>query len=229
MAAKQNENISPSSTPPKLSLFSLPNHQLLPEPPGMLTPPLQRTASIPFLWEEAPGKPLFSSSMNTTKISRCLELPPRLLSSEIKLTDIPSSSPSTVLDGPYVSRSLSAREKFTLFQEIGSISKRRDESSNKGSGTWGIKKGGSKRNTRVCEDSCDISPSSSSFGGFGNRDSVDHTKVKITRIKRTGSFFSLSQSKPHHTHIWASIYGTFKQVVPLPWRTRKTKKEGQSI
>ncbi|KAF5188277.1 hypothetical protein FRX31_022133 [Thalictrum thalictroides] len=232
--------LEPSSTTPKLSFFSLPNHQV-PEPPGMLTPPLQRQASIPFLWEEAPGKPRFppssSSSSNTTtttnkSLARCLELPPRLILSEFKMTEMPS--PTTVLDGPYVRRSAShstvfARERLTSFEDIGSISKRSGYF-----GSWGKKN--SMRNTRVCEGSCGISPCSSSFrgttgGGGGEAASEIDTKVKITRIKRTGSFFRLSSSRPHrHTHhILASICGTIKQVVPLPWRSRKIKKESISI
>ncbi|PIA28220.1 hypothetical protein AQUCO_07200100v1 [Aquilegia coerulea] len=222
-----------SSTTPKLSLFSLPNHQQVPEPPGMLTPPLQKQASIPFLWEEAPGKPRFptsSSSTTTTNksLARCLELPPRLILSEVKMTEIPS--PTTVFDGPYVRRSAShstvfARERLTSFEDIGSISKRSGYF-----GSWGKKS--SMRNTRVCEDSCGISSCSSSFRGSTGGDSdIDTTKVKITRIRRTGSFFRLSSSRPprHTHHILASICGTIKQVVPFPWRSRKIKKESISI
>lgn len=40
---------------PKLSLFSLPKKP--PELPGMVTPPLQTAVSVPFQWEEAPGRP----------------------------------------------------------------------------------------------------------------------------------------------------------------------------
>ncbi|XP_020106642.1 uncharacterized protein At4g00950-like isoform X1 [Ananas comosus] len=43
------------STPPKLCFYSLPS--LRPEPPGLATPPLHLPASVPFLWEEAPGRP----------------------------------------------------------------------------------------------------------------------------------------------------------------------------
>lgn len=232
------EDASPSSpvSTPKLSLFSLSNQ--VKEPPGMLTPPLHTPASIPFLWEEAPGKPLVSTYTTTTSgtstnLARCLELPPRLATQEAKTADMPLTfSPSTVLEGPYLRRTLSAREGFRSFQDIGSLSKRREISDKGSSGYFGgssWRKKNSKRNTRVCEDSCVISPPSSSSSTVG--DTEGHANVKITRIKRTGSFFSLSTSKSHHnhSHLWASIYGTFKQVVPLPWRSRKMKKNGHSL
>lgn len=88
-------------TIPKLPLFSLstPNH--LTEPSGASTPPLQTSASVPFQWEEQPGKPrpctdiILASTINPTRPERCLELPPRLAILESKTT-----SPTTVLDGP---------------------------------------------------------------------------------------------------------------------------------
>ncbi|KAF9598604.1 hypothetical protein IFM89_028273 [Coptis chinensis] len=222
----------PSSTP-KISYFSLPSQE--PEPPGMLTPPLRPPSSIPFFWEEAPGKPRNTTTnitTNTTTFSkpssaRCLELPPRLLS-EVKSTNMPS--PSTVLDGPYIARSVShsavfARERLASFQELGSISKRRESKEKGYFAAWGRKS--TKRSTRVCEDSCAISSCPSSLGGAG--DSEDITKVKITRFRRTGSLFNLSSSSRPHSHLWASIYGTFKQVVPRPWRSRKTRKDGFSF
>ncbi|KAH7863807.1 hypothetical protein Vadar_022227 [Vaccinium darrowii] len=81
---------------------------------GMLTPPLHTSASVPFRWEEEPGKPrpctalTTTTSNNNSSISEGgLELPPRL---KLLVTAAPSSndqkmtkmsSPTTVLDGPY--------------------------------------------------------------------------------------------------------------------------------
>ncbi|MCH93452.1 hypothetical protein A2U01_0014403, partial [Trifolium medium] len=70
-----------------------------PERSGTKTPPLHNSASVPFGWEEEPGKPkpctdLVTFSNPTTM--KCLELPPRLLIDTTKL-----QSPTTVLDGPY--------------------------------------------------------------------------------------------------------------------------------
>jgi hypothetical protein len=60
---------------------------------GTKTPPLYISASVPFGWEEEPGKPKPCTDIvtfsNPTLIKKCLELPPKL------------QSPTTVLDGPY--------------------------------------------------------------------------------------------------------------------------------
>lgn len=76
---------------------------------GMLTPPLHTSASVPFRWEEEPGKPRPCTALTTTtnNISEGgLELPPRLKlvvpapsTNDQKMTKM--SSPTTVLDGPY--------------------------------------------------------------------------------------------------------------------------------
>ncbi|KAI3783834.1 hypothetical protein L1987_42922 [Smallanthus sonchifolius] len=102
------------STPPKLSLFSLPSKP--PTLPDGLTPPCNTVAAIPFLWEEAPGKPksITSDDPPKSKIVRSLDLPPRLatmspanngnnhrdkLGKNVGINIIPS--PTTVLGGPY--------------------------------------------------------------------------------------------------------------------------------
>ncbi|XP_022158043.1 uncharacterized protein At4g00950-like [Momordica charantia] len=93
----------PSSTP-TLSLS-----QLLPEPPWMPTPPRLTLASIPFLWEEAPGKPRQCAGSQAPPSpplppgERTLELPPRLQ------TALPS--PTTVLDGPEIRRAGGSNSK----------------------------------------------------------------------------------------------------------------------
>ena len=85
-------------TPPKLSLYSLPSKP--PTLPDRLTPPLNTVAAVPFLWEEAPGKPRPThDDPPKSKAVRSLDLPPRLtalVNNEI----IPS--PTTVLSGSYV-------------------------------------------------------------------------------------------------------------------------------
>ncbi|KAK1431608.1 hypothetical protein QVD17_08083 [Tagetes erecta] len=103
----------PLSTPPKLSLFSLPYK---PPIPDGLTPPLNTAVAIPFLWEEAPGKPrsTLSGDPPKSKTVRSLDLPPRLvalspanngnihrdkLGNNVGIDVIPS--PTTVLGGPY--------------------------------------------------------------------------------------------------------------------------------
>ncbi|KAH6822178.1 hypothetical protein C2S53_000065 [Perilla frutescens var. hirtella] len=58
----------------------------------MLTPPLHPSVSIPFEWEEAPGKPRLSADEGTKSgrgASRCLELPPRLSHEGEEVTIMP--------------------------------------------------------------------------------------------------------------------------------------------
>ncbi|GKE35737.1 hypothetical protein Tco_1455059 [Tanacetum coccineum] len=86
--------------PPKLPIHTILNHhQHHHDEPlsGMLTPPLQTTtATVPFRWEEQPGKPRPCTDMIIVpQQQKCLELPPRLTKIESK-----TLSPTTVLDGP---------------------------------------------------------------------------------------------------------------------------------
>ncbi|CAL0315400.1 unnamed protein product [Lupinus luteus] len=98
---------SEKSNTPRLPLLNInPPTLHSPDRPGMQTPPLHSLVSIPFGWEEQPGKPkpctqlvCFSNSPTTPK---CLELPPRLLINDAKLLP----SPTTVLEG-HVDRELS--------------------------------------------------------------------------------------------------------------------------
>ncbi|KAE8676184.1 putative RWP-RK domain-containing protein [Hibiscus syriacus] len=178
-----------SPTTPKLSLYSFPSKGK--EPLGMITPPIHVSVSIPFQWEEAPGKPRrpYRSSDNETDTSsrskpnaaRCLELPPRLLA-ESKIANMPS--PTTFLDGPdecwFVSNSLS-------FRKSGSLRSLDNKRVNKE-----IPKSGSTR-----------------WGSF----------KKSGRVVQ-GSFSS-STPVADGGDTEASIYESFKQVVP--WRRRNEK------
>ncbi|XP_071707811.1 uncharacterized protein At4g00950-like [Rutidosis leptorrhynchoides] len=101
MGSESNAESDPNTTP-RLPLFSMTPHDLHHEPSGMLTPPLQTSASVPFRWEEQPGKPRPCTDIiiaPTRPENRSLDLPPRLaiVDSNI-MTKIPS--PTTVLDGP---------------------------------------------------------------------------------------------------------------------------------
>ncbi|PWA81986.1 hypothetical protein CTI12_AA181420 [Artemisia annua] len=109
------ETKEPITTPPKLLLFSL--HSKKPTLPDGLTPPPFATAAVPFLWEEAPGKPRLTKADDPpkSKIVRSLDLPPRLITTTMSpINDGKDSnklgnndgieiipSPTTVLDGPY--------------------------------------------------------------------------------------------------------------------------------
>ncbi|CAI9101113.1 OLC1v1038367C1 [Oldenlandia corymbosa var. corymbosa] len=109
---------------PNPTLLNLPLFSIMPSPEhpsGMLTPPLYSSASVPFRWEEQPGKPRpctslipFPSATTTQEDSpnkpKGLELPPCRL-----FLDHPTKTPSptTVLEGPYV---LGSKPKFTSFR-----------------------------------------------------------------------------------------------------------------
>lgn len=106
---------SATTITPKLSFFALPM-QTSPEPAGTLTPPLRTAGSVPFLWEEAPGKPRLTWQQLEMKAasSKGLDLPPRLQSEVKAAAAAAMSSPTTVLDGPDVTRTLS----FSFYREI---------------------------------------------------------------------------------------------------------------
>lgn len=193
----ESEPVKEPSTAFKLSLFSLPTKPL--EPSGTLTPPLRTRASIPFQWEEAPGKPRHHCSTIESKPScaRTLELPPRLLK-EAKVIDFPF--PTTALDsnGPEVGRSLS----FTFSFRNTSESNWGKRVSKDGAGYLGSRRWGSFRKTKEAiaprfeiSSSCSTGFEKTVIGsGVGG---CDNAKVKITRIRRRGSLLSLSNTKSH--------------------------------
>ncbi|KAL1550680.1 hypothetical protein AAHA92_18613 [Salvia divinorum] len=186
---------------PRLTLSNLPYCKASPQ--HMQTPPLRPLVSIPFHWEEAPGRPRGGDATpppSKSKAARCLELPPRLLQEEGKMTMTPS--PTTVLDGPYVGRSLSLACTFSFRKgrEEGPRAGKR----NLGSGRWGSFREGSMG-------------SSQSLGDIiRGEDVVDDDSVKITRVRRRKSFFRLSTINYNSKYLWGDIYASFKQVVP--WR-----------
>ncbi|KAL2318146.1 hypothetical protein Fmac_032022 [Flemingia macrophylla] len=175
-------------TPPKLSLLTISRPSA---PPELPTPPPRTAVSVPFQWEEAPGKPRPCQGGSERKgAARALELPPRLVVLEAKV-----SSPTTVLDGPYVGRAVSFTSSFR------SSSSKDTWSANFASNRW----------SPADEGSFD-------FSSMG--------KVKLTRVRRKGSFSALSHGT---SHFWASIYESFKQVVPWKRRQQKQRKWAPKI
>ncbi|XXG82453.1 hypothetical protein AAC387_Pa10g0400 [Persea americana] len=230
----------PRSTP-KLSFYSLPPKPY--EPTGMLTPPLRPPASVPFLWEEAPGKPRTCGSDFKPASARSLDLPPRLLS-EIRITNLPS--PTTVLDGPYVVRSASCssinfkssispeREKWHLGL-VGGATLRKEKDGLVGFWRKKVKRGNGRLDGSLSsaasisgvddgEVGFGFNSSSSSGSDVGSRCrgkcGDDESQVKITRFRRNKSLLNVSNAS---THLWATIYGSLRHVVP--WRVRKLKKD----
>lgn len=138
----------PSPTP-KLSLFSLPD-KLHESPARMLTSPIHTLASVPFKWEDAPGKPSppCMPQSDEPKIDRCLELPPWLLA-KAQESNLPS--PATVLDGPYEPRSLSLGKgsSFRSSENLGTKVKTKGKAMF-GSSRWG---GFNKNNKQAVDPS----------------------------------------------------------------------------
>ncbi|XP_050386746.1 uncharacterized protein At4g00950-like [Argentina anserina] len=203
---KKTDAVNARSPNRKLALFSLPSQP--PEPAGMLTPPRLTSVSVPFQWEEAPGKPRHSGvgdgAEPKAKCARSLELPPRLLVNDAKVTNM--SSPTTVFDGPEVGRTLSFSYALRIpSKEI------------KGGGTGG----GSARfgSTRWSGFRKNKEAGEGKFVLLSTDNGGDRTKVKITRVRRKASFFNGTHQS--RSHMWASIYESLKQVVS--WRRRQDK------
>lgn len=88
-------------------------------------------------------------------------------------------------------------------------------------GSWRQRTPKFRSGKREVGGSCSfVHPSSVSVDGADTgSDDGNISRVKIGRIRRNGSFSSLSQAK---SHFWAAVYEGFKQV--LPWKSRKSKK-----
>ncbi|PIN27124.1 hypothetical protein CDL12_00123 [Handroanthus impetiginosus] len=215
MGAEAEDHHEPNSTP-KLSLWKLPYKPR--EPIQMLTPPLHPYVSIPFQWEEAPGKPRAiaeeeaqppsagaTQAATKSKAARCLDLPPRLLHDDAKITITPSTT--MVLDGPYVGRSLSLACTFSFRKgpDLGReavFGQAKDSGRNFGSERWGS----FKDEEMMGRGSFDFSRS---LGEIFKSE----RNVKITRVRRRRSFFNSMNSN------LLDFYASFKQVVP--WRRRR--------
>ncbi|CAN4111431.1 unnamed protein product [Withania somnifera] len=201
----------------KLPLFSVNSS----EDSGMLTP-LHTLASIPFSWEEEPGKPRpctdlipLPNSINFNEPKLCLEPPPRLYNYYMESTK--NTSPTTVFDGPYIT----SKPKFSSFRFLRDRRRQGSFDSTASSETGqvsafvlGKKKVESKswwrRSTKVKGKS-----------GTDSADCVsltDECTIKMATLRRSGSFSGISLAK---THVWATIYEGFKQVIP--WKSKKSK------
>ncbi|RDX74197.1 hypothetical protein CR513_46082, partial [Mucuna pruriens] len=162
----------PSYMPTKLSLLiSRPSM-----PPESPPPPPQTTISVPFEWEEAPGKPRHCHTQSEPEnCARTLELPPRLLFllETNKVSDVDGPSPTTVLDGPYVGRAMSFTTSYRT--------PKGNWNSNFGSSRW---TGYKKISTEDTEGIFDFSHHCAS-----------KPNVKITSVPRRRSFWTLSKPR----------------------------------
>ncbi|KAK7285769.1 hypothetical protein RJT34_20550 [Clitoria ternatea] len=195
---------------PRLPLLSMPAMQS-PERPGTVTPPLHKSAAVPFRWEQEPGKPrpcsaLVAFSNTNDFLPKCLELPPRLL--------IPS--PTTLLQGPYVSsnrfRSPSFRTTPNCYgSDLGNIVP------TKGVGIKDYGWFGSWRKKAFRVKKREVTGGSHVFPS-----SNDKETTHMPNMKRSGSSSSLSSHGK--SRVWTSLCEGLKQVVP--WRSKKLKKDG---
>ena len=201
---------------PKLPLFTIPPLMQSPERSGTLTPPLHTSAAVPFRWEEQPGKPrpctaLIALPTPIDLSPKCLELPPRLLV-DSKFAKLPS--PTTVLEGPYVGGDAggSARFKSPSFRmsndcygsfrsergQLGAMVLSGTKNGFKGKGwffgSW--KRKGFKVKREVNGGSHVFPSSAEREGDFGGLVGDGEEKVKMAKIRRTGSFSSLNYAKP---------------------------------
>ncbi|MED6168935.1 hypothetical protein PIB30_016418 [Stylosanthes scabra] len=202
-----------------------------PERSGTVTPPLCTLASVPFHWEEEPGKPrttTSSSSSNNAIVtltnskskskSNSLQLPPRLqqlLHDEGDGDDNATKvhSPSSVLEGPYfVSRSNTCH----LPPSSRGLNKGMRMKERGWFGSWR----GKKVRREVSRGSYVFTYNSTSSGDEDYHVNVSDNKVRsVTKMQRSRSISHLFHAKP-----WTMICESFKQVVP--WKSQKLKEVG---
>ncbi|XP_020412232.1 uncharacterized protein At4g00950 isoform X2 [Prunus persica] len=184
----------------KLPLFSAPQIQSL-EPSGSLTPPLYTSVSVPFRWEEEPGKPRPCTALIT--LPNPTDFSQKFQSSSFRMgmECYGDFSPERGQLGAVVlsKRGLKERGWFD---------------------SWGRRILKGKREvggaSYVFPSSVDGESDGSSVG-----ESSSSRQVKTTRIRRAGSFSSPSHARPH---FWTTICQGLKQAVP--WKSRKLKKDG---
>ncbi|XP_021893036.1 uncharacterized protein At4g00950-like [Carica papaya] len=216
-------------------LLTVHAHMESPERSGTLTPPIHSLAAVPFRWEQEPGKPKPCALFSNDFSQKSLELPPRLI------TKLPS--PTTVLESPYSGRSLrfpssSFRVSSECYGSFRSYSPDHETEVQQPLGASvlgnrGVKGRGilSYWRRRGLKGKREIGGGSYVFPSSVDRDSESSKDgeesscdgVKITRIRRAGSFSNIS---PARFHFWTSICEGLKQVVPLPWKRKKVKRNG---
>lgn len=180
-------------------------------PSGMATPPLQALASVPFKWEELPGKPRPCTDIVVRPESaKCLELPPcRVLFTEPAHRITKISSPTTVLDGPCNV----GRPKFSSFRLFREARGSFDSTSSGGSPQsavdvlLGKKKTTSffGRSFKFRSGKQEVDGGSFRFSPFSTvgcdgAEKRSGVKMDGKKLRRNGSFSSLSRAPS--SHLW---------------------------
>nr|GMD34153.1 uncharacterized protein At4g00950-like isoform X2 [Ipomoea batatas] len=186
-----------------------------PEHPGMLTPPLHTAVSVPFRWEEQPGKPRPCTDLIALPPSvpdhamfsgrpKCLDPPPRLYleySSCRNSGTAKSPSPTTVLDGPYITARPQFSSSFRFSSNRASPEKGQLRAlvlgENKKKRSWWQRTLKFKGGSREIGASSFIFPSYNSMDAASDNDNGNNSSSKMARFTRTGSFSTLSPSRSH--------------------------------
>uniref|UniRef100_A0A2P2NJ23 Uncharacterized protein n=1 Tax=Rhizophora mucronata TaxID=61149 RepID=A0A2P2NJ23_RHIMU len=192
------------------ALFPLPSKPQEPPPPA---PPISSSVSVPFRWEEAPGKPraCTSAQSKAKNTPSCLQLPPRLLN-QAKVANVPSSTAALDRHDPSLPRSLSFGQG-----RLASLSenwgwKVKTERIIGMSSRWGYL----NKNKEELENLFDFPRSVIDRSAAVAHGNASTKQVCITRIRRRSNFLNFS---PTRSHLWISISAGFKQVVP--WKRSK--------
>ncbi|KAM0938518.1 hypothetical protein DsansV1_C23g0179051 [Dioscorea sansibarensis] len=225
-AMKLKVAMNETSTPPKITFFTLPESR--PEPPGMATPPLRPPGAVPFLWEEVPGKPKAKREVRLPPrpVIQSLEPPPRKVA-EMKGA-INVSSPTTVLDGPYVLKTNKSSFQSSSFRFLSGSSNRKgdkySESNTPSScSSFSSLSSSSSSSFSSSYSSCMFYPLSSSSSQICEDDEVvgekrkeekEITEVTISRMMRRNRSLQ-SMSFHSSSHFWACINGGMKH---WPWK-----------
>lgn len=218
---------SSCTTPPKLSLYSVPGQRM--KPLGTATPPPRVLVSVPFMWEEAPGKPRKQPTPGGHGMmpggARSLDLPPRMVAAMVEAKSNKTLSPTTALDGPeHATRPVPLGSCYSFsFGEgrtdvtVGGKKKgvvwfwgRKSGRKMMRDGTWEMSVEGLEEKDVTCS-SMSSSPSRKKHGGEHEEDgNVEEGRIRITRMRRNRSLANVSTS-----HIWVSL----QSVVTVPCST----------
>ncbi|KAK1364222.1 DUF688 domain-containing protein [Heracleum sosnowskyi] len=244
---------SEASSTPKLLMLS-PSPKLSPKPLALSSPPHQTSVSVPFLWEEEPGKPRPCTALITLPPhQKCLELPPRLQPMEYSRLITKTPSPTTVLDGPYMGKHVTYSSSFRIF----SRSKRHDSfdyrfsgrlspervhigalflNEKKGKkGLFGKSRGQMQKSHKLMgtkqefgeEGSFVISPSWDDVSQFAEEEDEKEcdNNGTPTKVKMTSS--RRNGSFPHLSHAKSHFWTTMCEGFKhaIPWKSRKSKKQ----
>lgn len=191
---QQQSSSTTTSTIPTLQLFSFPPLKSPQNSSANLTSPLHTSASVPFSWEEQPGKPLpcltLALPSNNNNTVKCLELPPRLLN-ETKFTKTPS--PTTVLEGPY---SYNNNNKLSSFEGKSSSFRFLRKKQGSFDGISALSLGGSRGNSpergflgsMVLSRSNSLKRDKGLFGSWKKRGGVNSFKGSKNEAHHGGNF-----------------------------------------